>query len=313
MGLWMRGPTPPINSKSNPMPISGGKISEAFIAHMKQASKVKQRPVFMWAHYYDPHSPYTKVKNGLDFGDNPQDRYDAELAFADEQVGKVVAEIDKHFDRANTIIIITADHGEAFDANHKKKHHGHDLHSTTVHIPLLVRAPFVEPAEFEGPVMAQDILPTIMNLGNIRGRHQLVGTSLVPQLLNGEDQLDRILYSVFYLPENVYHKKRTHIMLGVRTRHHNYFKDLRTSVERLFRYDQDPFETQNQIDLMPDQGRKMRQNGSKFHLWLSGNSVKTEKPKNTKRPPAPPKKKTDAGKSAGVEIIIPFTSIPVQL
>lgn len=302
---------------------SGEKVSEAFVGLLKKAAAEKGGPVFMWTHYYDPHSPYTRVKGGLDFGDDRPDIYDSELAYVDDLIGKVVAEIDKHFDREKTILIITADHGEAFDANHATKHHGHDLFSTTLHIPLLIRAPFVKPAEFEGPVMAQDLLPTLMNLLNIRGRHRFVGTSLVPQLLEGEDRLDRTLYSLFYLPENVYHKKRTHLMVGVRNRHHNYFRDLRTSVERLYRYDEDRFETRNLIDSLPFKGREMRRQASRFMLWLAMNSNGSKKStKKVKAPPAPakPSQKIRSGPPAGKpgkvadgeKVLIPFTNIPVN-
>lgn len=251
---------------------TGDKVTEAFVSAMEKASHDKIRPVFMWAHYYDPHSPYTKVKGGVHFGDSRPDLYNAELAFVDSQIETVIKEIDSRFEPERTIIIITADHGEAFDANHATKHHGHDLHSSILHIPLLIRAPFVKPGVFDGPVSALDILPTILNIEGIKGRHKLAGTSLVPQLVEGKDDPDRTIYSMFFLPENIYHDLEPNIMIGVRTRDYNWFKEFETSVERLYQYLQDPFEERNLIDEMPFKGRELRRKGAKFMLWLNRNS-----------------------------------------
>ena len=272
---------------------TGDKVTEAFIAGMEKASKDKVRPVFMWAHYYDPHSPYTRVRGGADFGAARPDLYDAELAFVDSQIEKVIKEIDSRFEPERTVIIISADHGESFDANHATKHHGHDLHSSILHIPLLIRAPFVKPGVFDGPVSALDILPTLLNIEGIKGRHKLAGTSLVPQLVEGKDDPDRTIYSMFYLPENIYHDLNPDIMIGVRTREYNWFKEFETSVEHLYQYLEDPFEERNLIDDMPFKGREMRRKGAKFMLWLERNSPGNARGDKPGQPPP-----TTTGKAA---------------
>lgn len=270
---------------------SGRQVSDALIALLQAAAMDDGHPQFVWAHYYDAHSPYTKVPDWKEYGKDKADVYDSELEFVDDQIGRVVAEMDKVWDPAETILIITADHGEAFDSNHAVKHHGHDLHSTILHIPLLIRAPFVKPGVFKGPISAMDILPTLVNLTGIKGRFKFAGTSLVPQLLEGQDDMDRQVHSLFYLPENVYHRKPTHMMAGVRTARHNYFKDLENSTQYLFDYRADPYETRNLVDDMPRAGAGLRKDVSKFLLWLDANSVKREPPPDRKKKPAKPAEK----------------------
>lgn len=273
---------------------SGKQTSDAFISVAKKAGEDSDHPQFIWVHYYDAHAPYTRVPGGKDYGSEKQDLYDSELQFVDEQIGRIVKEMDRIWDPSETILIITADHGEAFDSNHAVKHHGYDLHSTILHIPLLIRAPFVKPGVFKGPVSALDILPTLVNLTGIKGRFKFAGTSLVPQLIDGRDDTERKIYSLFYLPENVYHKKRTNMMAGVRTAEYNYFRDLETNTQYLFNYRRDPYETKNMVDEMPRVGTSLRRSISKFMLWLDGNSVKREPPPEKKKKPAKPSEKGGA-------------------
>jgi|GEM_PF-1704507 len=280
---------------------SGRQVSDAFLSVLGNAATDDQHPQFIWVHYYDAHSPYTKVPDWKEYGKDKADIYDSELEFVDDQIGHIVTEMDRIWDPAETILIISADHGEAFDSNHAVKHHGHDLHSTILHIPLLIRAPFVKPGVFKGPVSAMDILPTLVNVTGIKGRFKFTGTSLVPQLLGGKDDLERQVRSLFYLPENVYHRKRTHMMAGVRTAEHNYFRDLETGTQYLFDYRADPYETKNLVDDVPRVGARLRKDVSKFLLWLDGNSVKREPPPDKKKKSSKPAEKGGAKPSGNAK------------
>jgi len=276
----------PFDSKKNNFH-SGAQVSEALVSMFRKAADDPGRPVFIWAHYYDAHQPYTPVKDGVNYGTSKPDMYDSELQFVDGEIGRVVEEMDRILDPANTILIISADHGEAFDSNHAVRHHGYDLHSTIVHVPLIIRAPFVKAGVFRGAVSTLDILPTLVNLLNIRGKFKFAGTSLVPQLVDGTDDIERQIYSLFYLPENVYHGTRTHIMAGARNSEFNYFKDLESNAEYLYNFNRDPYEERNLADEMPRRRHDFRRTISKFLLWLDGNSVKRERPRNGNERAAP--------------------------
>src|SRR5690606_1040552 len=62
---------------------------------------------FLWAHYYDPHLPYDAPAAHAKAA--PERPYDAEIAYVDAQIGRLLDGID----RANTLVVVTSDHGEA--------------------------------------------------------------------------------------------------------------------------------------------------------------------------------------------------------
>src|SRR5450432_1424064 len=77
---------------------------------------------FAWAHYMDPHDQYNKHPESPDFGNKNRDRYDSEVFYADLWLGKLL-----DFARAqpwwkDTVLIVSADHGEAFGEHGFYKH-----------------------------------------------------------------------------------------------------------------------------------------------------------------------------------------------
>lgn len=212
----------------------------------------EQERVFLWVHYYDPHSPYTKPPGGPDFGNSKSQIYDAELAYTDREVKRLVKGLGTILPPGNTLLIIVGDHGVAFDAAHPRKHYGHDLHSSVLHVPLLVHAPFLVPRKVDAPVGVIDILPTLVNLLGIEGEYRFEGTSLVPVLLGRESGRERVLFHQFYLPENVHHRKRTLRHAGIRSRNLYLIQDLEHNTQFLYRYREDPYESVNLAEKMPE-------------------------------------------------------------
>lgn len=223
-------------------------------AGLRAAAEHPQRPLFLWLHYYDPHSPETRPPGDdiPNFGTARGDTYDAELIYTDREVRRFVEGLRKVRPADRTLLIVMGDHGEAFDANHAKQRHGFDLHSVVLHVPFLVVAPFVQPGPIDMPVTSLDVLPTIVNLLGLAGDFQFEGTSLVPQLLGEPAQRHRAVFSQFYLPENVHHKKPTLRQAGIRTADLYYFRDYNVNRDRLFRYRTDPFEETDLSTVMPE-------------------------------------------------------------
>ena len=133
----------------------------------------KRRPWFLWAHYYDPHLPYeAPQKYAAAFPGRP---YDAEIAFVDAELGRLLASVD----RQRTLVIVTADHGEAL-GEHGEPDHGFFLYDSTLHVPLIVAGSGVR----AGRVVAEqvrsiDIVPTIADLVGLPPE-RADGESLVP-------------------------------------------------------------------------------------------------------------------------------------
>ena len=109
--------------------------------------------------------------------------YYACVSFADRNVGRVVAELDRLGLGDDTVVVVWGDHGVQLGE------HGlwakHSLFDTALHAPLLVRGPGVRPGVgVEDVVEFVDIYPTLCELCGLDRPPHLQGTSAVP-LLSG--------------------------------------------------------------------------------------------------------------------------------
>ncbi|HEY5622456.1 MAG TPA: sulfatase-like hydrolase/transferase, partial [Gammaproteobacteria bacterium] len=91
------------------------------------------------------------------------DRYDGEIAFTDMQIGRVLDRIEARGLARDTMIVVTADHGEEF-RDHQAWGHSHTLHRELLHVPLMIKYPggVSSPRErLRMRVRLLDIAPTI--------------------------------------------------------------------------------------------------------------------------------------------------------
>lgn len=119
------------------------------------------QPRFLWVHYADPHYPYTPAE--AVFGTSDHDLYDAEIAEADRELGRLLAQLSA---RDNTIVVITADHGEAF-GERDYAFHGQTLFQDQIHVPLLIAGPNVVARRIPQVVSLTSIAPTLLELARI--------------------------------------------------------------------------------------------------------------------------------------------------
>jgi arylsulfatase A-like enzyme len=108
--------------------------------------------------------------------------YAGEVAYQDEQVGRLVTMIRESIDLENTLLIITADHGENLgEAN--RWDHVFAVNDYLIHVPLVIRYPkrFPVGRRLPGQVQLIDIVPTVYDLlGHPPPVPGLPGRSLVP-------------------------------------------------------------------------------------------------------------------------------------
>ena len=105
--------------------------------------------------------------------------YDAEIMYTDKLLSKIFDELESlHIDN-NTFIILTSDHGEGFNTDLKRIHHGGRLHQDQLHVPLIFKLPGKFPASkiINEQVQLIDILPTICDFLNIGKSPQFKGES----------------------------------------------------------------------------------------------------------------------------------------
>ncbi len=110
--------------------------------------------------------------------------YDAEMAFVDNQVGRLLDGLREMgiYDRAT--IILVADHGEEF-FDHGRFEHGHSMYDELIHVPLIIKLPARIPRArpvVEAQVRHIDLMPTVLEIAGLAPPDTFEGASLLPLL-----------------------------------------------------------------------------------------------------------------------------------
>lgn len=140
----------------------------------------EERPWFLWLHYFDPHMAYISHEGVTEqFGvKREMDRYDGEIAFTDEEIGRVLDLLDKLELTEHTAILFTADHGEEFK-DHGGLYHRDTLYREVLHVPLILRVPG-SPAGRDSRIGSLiDVAPTILDLVGLDPLDSCHGVSLL--------------------------------------------------------------------------------------------------------------------------------------
>ena len=152
-------------------------------------SRNSRSPVFLWIQLSD-----ANFATGA--------AYTAAIAATDTAVAKLIASLraQKLFD--DTLIVITADHGQSLGA-HGEETHGIFLYDETIHVPLLVKLPRNQSAgmHVQSRVGLIDIAPTILEVAGVPVPSQMQGQSL---LRAAKTITDRPVYSRSDLPQRAF-------------------------------------------------------------------------------------------------------------
>lgn len=199
----------------------GEAVTRTALSVLNEAA-AQEQPFFLFFHYWDAHSPYlppapfSRMFYGGDEKDPrnhsmdpvlnfppfmyyfrqwigdvtdiefPKAQYDAEIAYMDFCLQHVFQRLDDLRLSEETLVILTADHGEEMD-EHRMWFDHHGLYDTNVHVPLILRMPGTIPAGLRvpGQVRVLDLPPTVLDLV---GRSELAaelgmqGRSFAPAL-----------------------------------------------------------------------------------------------------------------------------------
>ena len=132
---------------------------------------------FLWVHYFDPHAAYLPPEPfRSEYGSDP---YDGEIAYADSQIGALLAELDDLGVRERTLVVYAADHGEGL-GEHGEETHSLLTYDATLHVPLLLSAPAALPRGrvSRRPVSLVDVAPTVLSLLGLPADGELDGIDL---------------------------------------------------------------------------------------------------------------------------------------
>jgi len=159
-----------------------------------QALQTLQPPFFLWVHYYDPHEEYRPPTAFADAARGPHRLYDGEIAFVDQQLGRLLAALP-----AATDVAVVGDHGEMLGEQGELTH-GLLLGHGVRRVPLLLAGPGVPASATEQClVRTVDLAPTLLQLAGVVPRAGLDGRSLLPLPSQGGG-CDRTSYSESFLP-----------------------------------------------------------------------------------------------------------------
>lgn len=136
------------------------------------------KPFFLWVQLNDPGDPYQPpAPYAARFRRSP---YDGEIASTEAAIGKLIAFLDARKLTANTLLIVTADHGQSLGA-HAEDTHGIFLYDDTIHVPLLVKLPGDQLAgkKISNRVQLVDVAPTVLDALGVAVPSTMQGDSLL--------------------------------------------------------------------------------------------------------------------------------------
>ena len=216
----------------------------------------KDEKTFLFVHYYDPHmdyappepfaSKYQKLLPGLR---KELQAYAGEVGFVDHCIGLLIEELKKLGLYENTLICITADHGDSH-GEHKEIRHGYFAYNATTQVPLIFKIPDMGgPVRIEDPVGIVDIVPTICSVLGVPITENIQGKDLGSYWTGKDDPYpDRTIFTQANEPM----KYGGNSLLGIIS---GDYKFIQTTRPELYHLTKDPQELH---DLAADQPHRVR-------------------------------------------------------
>jgi len=187
--------------------------------------KEPERPFFALVFMTDPHTPYRPVPEHRGYLEKVKGKpmldteyplkeyrrplpkathdtivaaYDGEVAYADEQIGRLVESLRALGLADRTSVVVTADHGEIF-GEHNCYLHGYHMWEPVLRVPLIVSSPYVPVRGVyeDRPHTHVDLLPTVARLAGVAVPPDKTGTPVWTAMAGGEKDGEREIYSQY--------------------------------------------------------------------------------------------------------------------
>ena len=170
--------------------------------------------------------------------------YYAIITHMDEQIGRILAELDRQGLRENTWVIFTADHGLACG------HHGlmgkQNMYDHSIRPPFIIAGPDVKAgAKIDTPIFLQDAMATSLAIAGDENRNGVEFTSLLP-LLSGSEALPRPVYTAYLNTQRALRHDGWKLILYPKLK-----------VKRLYHHAADPQETHD-LATRPESQERMK-------------------------------------------------------
>jgi arylsulfatase A-like enzyme len=205
-----------------------------------------QTPFFLLTYTIETHHPYATPARPLNFDvqDKELANYLNAIRATDENIAWMVQELDKRKLLEDTLIVITADHGEAF-GQHNQRSHNFGVYECNVHIPLVMIHPSLKsmPRRVKSVREQIDVSPTVLDLLGVKSPAVWQGRNLF--------RPDDGRPTYFYCIGNF-------VVLGLRHGAYKYHFYVDSGLEELFNVEADPGEHENLASKHPDLCRDYR-------------------------------------------------------
>lgn len=245
-----------------------------------------EKPFFAYLHYRDVHAPYVppppydrmfdkpgagrpltedeyktqppELRRPSRFRDLDSyvEQYDGEIRYTDDHLARFLETLSKEGFLDNTVIFLTADHGESF-LEHGSWTHGTGLYEELARVPLLLVLPGEKHAgkRIEAPVQTTDLYPTVLDLLDVPIPPELQGKSLFEAIAGSADPgrpvFGEALVSRGHRPRNF------GTFVAVRAGDWKLIYNRRNRSGELFNLKEDPGETRNLVEREPERARDL--------------------------------------------------------
>jgi arylsulfatase A-like enzyme/tetratricopeptide (TPR) repeat protein len=231
----------------------GNAVMDSALAWLDGA---KDAPFFSWIHLYDPHTPYEPPEpyRSEYAGRGPAGLYAGEVAFMDEQIGRLAAWLERTGLDRSTVLVLVGDHGEGL-GSHGESAHGYFVYDYAVHVPLIVVAPLdgLGGKRVASQVSTVDVFPTVLELAGLAGgTAETQGRSLVRSILKPGTGPDVPAYAESMAPSIQFGWSPLRVLRTAR------YKFIDAPKAELFDISRDPGETTNLLAEDPGIARELK-------------------------------------------------------
>jgi arylsulfatase A-like enzyme len=215
-----------------PGAVTAGAVTDKALAWLGEGDAT-DRKLFLWAHYLDPHAPYA-IEPGATFVLDQMAAYAAEVRRTDAEIGRLVRGLSSLRRAGEVLLVVTADHGEAFGL-HRLDRHALELYETVVRVPFVTWSPGAVPRRFvTAPLPASliEVRPFLLAL--------LGGAPFTPRR-------EQIFFTLF--PEDP--------QVGILKDGWKLIRHLSPGYHELYHLAEDPLELRDLAALRPDQVERL--------------------------------------------------------
>ena len=217
-------------------------------------------PLFLFVHLFDPEETYRPPGDFKTLftpdGDGTRKRqialYDGEIAYADAELGRLLAELDLMRVGRPRVTLVTSDHGQGL-WDHEWRSHAAFTYEEELRVPLVIAGDGIaEGVVLERPVQLLDVVPTLVGMLGVETRltdTAMVGLDLSERVRTGVDPDLPTRPLFFQRPNRVQtrHAGRPSVGhgFGLRFGKWKYFEALAEGTRELYDLDSDPREKKN--------------------------------------------------------------------